>query len=161
MSSMAHFNSAFNQPVGDCDTSSVTNMDRMFCNMFRYSNAFNQPIDDWDTSQVTNMSNMLHFNNAFNQPIGDCDTSSVTNMDICSKPVCSPQRPVGKPAHRPCNAQGPTANFGMRKGGPFCAEHEPIIVARRGRVPHACEERPQARGCRMGALLSMAMVIAL
>ena len=123
MSNMLHFDNVFNQPIGDCDTSSVTNMNRMFCNMPRYNNAFNQLIDHWDTSQVTNMSNMSHFNSAFNQPIGDCDTSSVTNMirmfrnedavnqsiDIWSKPVCSPQRPVGKPAHRPCNAQGSTA----------------------------------------------------
>ena len=28
---------------------------------------------------------------------------------IRAKPVCSLQRPKGKPAHRPCNAQGPTA----------------------------------------------------
>ena len=126
-------NSAFNQPIGDCDTSSVANMDRMF----RYNDSFNQQIGNWDTSQVTNMGDMLH-NSGFNQPIGYWDTSSVTNMDamfrdrnafnqpvsdwdtssvtniqsigIRPKPMCSPQRPAGKPAHRPCIAQGPTAD---------------------------------------------------
>ena len=42
-------NRAFNQPIGDCDTSSVTDMDKMF----HYNAAFNQPIGKWDTSQVT------------------------------------------------------------------------------------------------------------
>ncbi len=41
----------FNQPIGEWDVSSVTNMGLMFC----YANSFNQPIGEWDTSNVTHM----------------------------------------------------------------------------------------------------------
>jgi surface protein len=41
--------------------------------------AFNQPIGDWDTSKVTDMADMFGDATAFNQPIGDWDTSKVTN----------------------------------------------------------------------------------
>ena len=67
---------AFNQPIGDWDTSNVTNM----YGMFSCTDAFNQPIGDWDTSSVTSMASMFSCTDAFNQPIGDWDTSSVTTM---------------------------------------------------------------------------------
>ena len=41
---------------------------------------FNQPIGDWDTSQVTNMHYLFKGAAAFNQPIGKWDTSKVTDM---------------------------------------------------------------------------------
>ena len=63
--------------------------------MFRYNGAFNQPIGNWDTSQVTNMGGLLHFNNAFKQPIGDCDTSSVTSMDRMFRYNGSFNQPIG------------------------------------------------------------------
>jgi surface protein len=68
---------AFNQPIGDWDTSEVVT----FSHMFNVANAFNQPIGDWDTSKVTNMRAMFHETNSFNQPIGDWDTAKVTTME--------------------------------------------------------------------------------
>jgi surface protein len=67
---------SFNQPIGDWDTSSVTDMSEMFS----YTTSFNQPIGDWDTSSVTNMERMFIRASSFNQPIGNWDVSSVTNM---------------------------------------------------------------------------------
>ena len=69
---------AFNQPIGDWDVSSVTNMN----GMFSIARAFNQPLGDWDVSSVTNMTLMFSNAEAFNQPLGDWDVSSVTNMNL-------------------------------------------------------------------------------
>ena len=48
--------------------------------MFSGAWAFNQPIGNWNTSKVTNMVNMFISARGFNQPIGNWDVSSVTNM---------------------------------------------------------------------------------
>ena len=66
----------FNQNIGNWDTASVTDMNRMF----RSTRNFNQNIGDWNTSRVTNMSAMFQDASAFNQNIGGWDTSRVTNM---------------------------------------------------------------------------------
>ena len=55
------------------DTSSVTNMDRMFSGAF----SFNQTIDGWDISNVTSMASMFTRASSFNQPLNNWDTSSV------------------------------------------------------------------------------------
>ena len=39
---------AFNQPIGDCDTSKVSNMRFMFSR----AKSFNQPVDGWNISNV-------------------------------------------------------------------------------------------------------------
>ena len=70
---------SFNQPIGNWDTSNVTNMGDVF-----YENeSFNQPLSGWNTSNVTNMAFMFtgrQSNSLFNQDIGSWDVSNVTDM---------------------------------------------------------------------------------
>ena len=92
---------SFNQPIGNWDVSSVTDMSYMFSyaislnqdisnwdvgnvtdmvNMFGHASAFNQPIGDWNVSGVANMYAMFYYTSSFNQPIGNWDVSGVTDM---------------------------------------------------------------------------------
>ena len=70
--------SAFNQPIGNWDTSKVTNMQQMF--WVDNLSSFNQDISGWDTSNVTNMKGMFHRAVAFNQDISGWNVSNVTDM---------------------------------------------------------------------------------
>lgn len=66
----------FNQPIGNWNTSAVTNM----AEMFRDGRGFNQPINSWNVSNVTNMFAMFYEAGDFNQNIGSWNVSNVTNF---------------------------------------------------------------------------------
>ena len=83
---------AFDQPIGDWDTSNVTDMG----SMFNSATAFNQPIGSWNTSNVTTMQGMFNSATAFNQPIGSWDTSSVTDMEQMFKDAAAFDQPLGR-----------------------------------------------------------------
>ncbi len=68
----------FNQPIGNWDVSSVTDMSGMFYGECA-SHLFNQNISQWNVSNVTNMVAMF-FNGYFNQPIGNWNVSNVADM---------------------------------------------------------------------------------
>ena len=76
MSAMFEGAQAFDQPIGNWNTRSVTDMSAMF----EGAQAFDQPIGTWNTRSVTDMSAMFEGAQAFDQPIGKWNTSSVTNM---------------------------------------------------------------------------------
>ena len=77
----------FNQPIGNWNTSNVTDMSYMFSG----ATVFNQPLNNWDVSNVTDMSYMFagvryvngtSYNriSLFNQPLWKWNVSKVTNM---------------------------------------------------------------------------------
>jgi gliding motility-associated-like protein len=68
--------SDFNQDISDWDTSAVTDMSYMF----QSASVFNQNIGSWVVNNVTTMQAMFNNADAFNQNINSWDISSVTNM---------------------------------------------------------------------------------
>merc|ERR1712194_201226 len=67
---------AFNQPIGEWDTSSVTRME----SMFEETVSFNQPIGGWNVSSVKDLSRMFKGALSFNQPIGRWDVLEAKNV---------------------------------------------------------------------------------
>ena len=63
-------------PISGWDTSSVTNMYRIFYG----KTSFNEDISGWDTSNVTNMNNMFYSASAFNQDITTWNVSPTTDL---------------------------------------------------------------------------------
>ena len=61
----------FNQPIGNWNTSNVTDMLAMFTN----AQKFNKPIGNWDVGKVTDMSEMFLWANAFNQNLSNWPTN--------------------------------------------------------------------------------------
>jgi surface protein len=76
MSVMFEAAEAFNQPIGNWDTSKVTNMS----SMFRIATVFDQDIGNWDTSKVTAMGHMFYYAEAFNQDISKWETANAIYM---------------------------------------------------------------------------------
>jgi len=76
----------FNRPIGNWNTSKVTNMSNMFGKSGNGNHAFNQYIGDWDTSSVSNMSYMFRAGQGdgttsnFNQDISKWNVSKVTDF---------------------------------------------------------------------------------
>ena len=71
--------SAFNQPIGDWATGSVTDMS----GMFRSASEFNQDISSWSVASVVNMESMFSSASSFNQDITGwvlADSSTSTDM---------------------------------------------------------------------------------
>ncbi len=92
---------AFNQDIGNWNTTAVTDMSWMFygctnfnqdiggwntvvvttmISMFRNCTNFNQNIGNWNTASVTNMSSMFASATSFNQYIGNWNTENVISM---------------------------------------------------------------------------------
>ena len=57
---------------------------------------WDQPIGDWDTSKVTDMSCMFEGAKLFNQPIGNWDISNVENRQAMFKRAFSYRHPKPK-----------------------------------------------------------------
>ena len=95
MSRMFYINydteSYFNQPIGNWDTSNVTDMYRMF----NLATSFDQPIGNWDVSNVIDMRGMFEYSSSFNQPIGNWDVSNVYDMVRIFQNALAFNQPIG------------------------------------------------------------------
>jgi len=84
--SFMFYSSAFNQPIGNWNVSSVTTMKGMFSTTTNGPSVpFNQDISGWERtgSTVGNVNDMsfMFYKSAFNQPIGNWNVSNVNTME--------------------------------------------------------------------------------
>jgi len=70
--------SKLNYPIGNWNTSGVTNMYAMFLDNIE----FNQDISTWNVSKVTNMQDMFYGATIFNQPIGSWNINTTSNVSM-------------------------------------------------------------------------------
>jgi len=70
--------SKLNYPIGNWNTSGVTNMYAMFLD----NTEFNQDISTWNVSKVTNMQDMFYGATIFNQPIGSWNINTTSNVSM-------------------------------------------------------------------------------
>ena len=66
--------------ISTWNTTDVSDMSGLFCNVFYVDNTFNDALDGWDTSNVTTMSGMFFSTRRFNQPLNNWDTRNVEDM---------------------------------------------------------------------------------
>ena len=91
MGDMFSNNNTFNDPdISNWDTSTVTNMERMF----RDATSFNQPLNNWNTSNVVFMSNLFQNATEFNQDISSWDTSNVERLQSVFNNASSFNQPL-------------------------------------------------------------------
>jgi surface protein len=74
--------SAFNQDIGNWNTSNVTNLSFMFNEASIFNNGNSNNIGNWNTSKVSNMFGTFSQATSFNQPLGSWKTGNVTNMNF-------------------------------------------------------------------------------
>jgi surface protein len=96
MDSMFVGNSAFNQPIGNWNTSRVINMASMFGRVFS-NPPFNQNIGTWNVERVTNMSNMFRgpFNNGGSPSINNWRPISCSNFSGMFYNATAFNQPIG------------------------------------------------------------------